>query len=77
MGSPTSALWGHLWRLDASYELEAMDAAAAEIDAVEALVERTRLPLVRWHLLRMQASAAGSPPRASSPSWPSNSATTS
>lgn len=59
VGSPTSALWGHLWRLDASYELEAMDAAAAEIDAVEALVERTRLPLVRWHLLRMQASAAG------------------
>jgi len=35
-----------------------MTAAQAEINSMQALTERTGLPLVRWHLLRRQASVA-------------------
>jgi len=35
-----------------------MPAAQAEISAMQALADRTGLPLVRWHVLRRRASAA-------------------
>ncbi|MGY1616310.1 ATP-binding protein [Geodermatophilus sp. SYSU D00691] len=57
-GQPLVELWGAKWRIDAA--LEAGDTATAEdeLARVSALARRTRLPLVRWHDLRLRASVA-------------------
>lgn len=57
-GRPLAELWGRGWRIDAAMHLGNPGAAAAELVALEALAERTGLPLVRWHVLRQQTSAA-------------------
>jgi DNA-binding CsgD family transcriptional regulator len=57
-GRPLAQLWGHVWRSDTAIHMGDMTAAQAEINAMQALAERTGLPLVRWHLLRRQASVA-------------------
>jgi len=57
-GRPLAQLWGHVWRSDTAIHMGDMAAAQAEIDSIQALAERTGLPLVRWHLLRRQASVA-------------------
>lgn len=53
---PLLALWGHKWRLDAALEVGTMTVVDEEISAVSALAGTTRLPLVRWHDLRLRAS---------------------
>jgi DNA-binding CsgD family transcriptional regulator len=55
-GQPLAELWGAKWRIDAA--LEGGDTATAEdeLARVSALAQRTRLPLVRWHDLRLRAS---------------------
>ncbi|MEU4668186.1 AAA family ATPase [Amycolatopsis sp. NPDC023774] len=53
---PLSALWGHKWRIDAAFETGAMPVVDYEISAVTALAATTRLPLVRWHDLRLRTS---------------------
>jgi DNA-binding CsgD family transcriptional regulator len=55
-GQPLAELWGAKWRIDAA--LEGGDTATAEdeLARVSALARRTRLPLVRWHDLRLRAS---------------------
>lgn len=55
-GQPLLALWGHKWRLDAAFEVGTMTAVDAELAAIGALARTTRLPLVRWHELRLRAS---------------------
>jgi DNA-binding CsgD family transcriptional regulator len=55
-GQPLLALWGHKWRLDTAFEVGTMTAVDAELAAIAALAETTRLPLVRWHELRLRAS---------------------
>ncbi len=57
-GQPLAALLGRVWRIDAAYQLMNLDAVDLEISQIAQLAEVTRLPLVRWHLLRQQASRA-------------------
>ncbi len=55
-GQPLTALWGHKWRIEAALEVGTMPAVEAELMAVKALADDTRLPLLRWHDLRLRAS---------------------
>jgi DNA-binding CsgD family transcriptional regulator/tetratricopeptide (TPR) repeat protein len=55
---PLARLWGHAWRCDCAVRRADMPAAGVEIGGIQALADRTGLPLVRWHLLRRQASLA-------------------
>ncbi|WP_163509830.1 ATP-binding protein [Fodinicola acaciae] len=55
-GQPGDALWGHLWRLTAAFEVGTMPAVDSEIASLAALVDRYGWPLARWHMLRAQAS---------------------
>jgi DNA-binding CsgD family transcriptional regulator len=57
-GQPLAAVLGHIWRIDAAYQLLNLEAVDAEILEIGQLAESTRLPLARWHLLRQQASRA-------------------
>jgi DNA-binding CsgD family transcriptional regulator len=57
-GQPLAAVLGRVWRIDAAYALLNLDAVDMEISQIAQLAETTRLPLVRWHLLRQQASRA-------------------
>jgi hypothetical protein len=57
-GQPIAAVLGRVWRIDASYQLMNLEAVDTEIALIAQLAESTRLPLVRWHLLRQQASRA-------------------
>ena len=57
-GQPLAAVLGRVWRIDAAYALLNLDAVDLEITQIAQLAEATRLPLVRWHLLRQQASRA-------------------
>jgi DNA-binding CsgD family transcriptional regulator len=57
-GRPLAQLWGHVWRSDTAIHMGDMPAAQAEISSMQALADRTGLPLVRWHLRRRQASVA-------------------
>jgi DNA-binding CsgD family transcriptional regulator len=55
---PLAAVLGRVWRIDAAYQFEDIEAVDAEIIQVARLADSTRLPLARWHLLRQQASRA-------------------
>jgi DNA-binding CsgD family transcriptional regulator len=57
-GRPLAELWGHVWRSDSAIHVGDMAAAETEIGAMQALADRTGLPLVRWHVLRRRASVA-------------------
>ncbi|MFJ7218743.1 ATP-binding protein [Amycolatopsis sp. NPDC098790] len=57
-GRPLVALWGHKWRLDAAFEVGTIPVVDAELGAISDLAATTRLPLVRWHELRLRASVA-------------------
>ncbi len=57
-GRPLVALWGHKWRLDAAFEVGTVPVVDAELTAISALAATTRLPLIRWHELRLRASVA-------------------
>jgi DNA-binding CsgD family transcriptional regulator len=57
-GRPLAELWGHVWRSDSAIHMADMAAAETEIGAMQALADRTGLPLVRWHVLRRRASVA-------------------
>jgi DNA-binding CsgD family transcriptional regulator len=55
---PLAAVLAHSWRIDAAYQLLNLEAVDAEIIQIAQLAESTRLPLIRWHLLRQQAARA-------------------
>ena len=57
-GRPDAALWGHLWRIDAEFQLGAVSDLLAELFDLASLVERIGWPLARWHLLRARATRA-------------------
>lgn len=57
-GQPLARLWARLWRLDAAYQAGDRAAVEEEVASIEALEADTRLPLARWHMLRVQASRA-------------------
>ncbi|OXM64869.1 ATP-binding protein [Amycolatopsis vastitatis] len=57
-GRPLVALWGHKWRIDAAFEVGTIPVVDAELSAISDLAATTRLPLVRWHELRLRASVA-------------------
>jgi DNA-binding CsgD family transcriptional regulator len=58
-GRPLSVALGHSWRCDAAHSLGNLEAGLAEIEAVGRLARSTRLPLIRWRHLRMQAAREG------------------
>ncbi len=58
-GRPLASLWAHIWCSDGAIHLADMAAAQREVGAMQVLADRTGLPLVRWHLLRRQATLAG------------------
>ncbi|MFF1608981.1 ATP-binding protein [Amycolatopsis sp. NPDC058278] len=55
---PLVALWGHKWRIDAAFEVGTIPVVETELTAISELAATTRLPLVRWHELRLRASVA-------------------
>jgi DNA-binding CsgD family transcriptional regulator len=55
-GQPLTALWGHKWRIDAALAAGDMATVEDELVQVTELAESTRLPLIRWHDLRLRAS---------------------
>ncbi|HEU4424525.1 MAG TPA: AAA family ATPase, partial [Pilimelia sp.] len=55
---PLARLWGHVWRSDCAVRRADLNATWVEVAGMQALADRTGLPLVRWHLLRRQASLA-------------------
>ncbi|MGY1603316.1 ATP-binding protein [Geodermatophilus sp. SYSU D00815] len=57
-GQPLAELWGAKWRIDAALEVGDTATTEDELARVTALARRTRLPLVRWHDLRLRASVA-------------------
>ena len=57
-GRPLAELWGHAWRSESAVHRCDLAAAQAEIAAIQALADRTGLPLARWHALRRRATMA-------------------
>ncbi|WP_324273342.1 hypothetical protein [Blastococcus brunescens] len=57
-GQPLAELWGAKWRIDAALETGDLATVDDELARVRALAQRTRLPLVRWHDLRLRASVS-------------------
>lgn len=53
--SARSAMWGRLWRIDASVESGQLTAAADELPALRMAVERAGGPIGTWHLDRATA----------------------
>jgi DNA-binding CsgD family transcriptional regulator len=57
-GDDHAILWGRLWRFDAFAQLGDIASVAVEADALMALADQLRSPLVRWHATRAQATLA-------------------
>ena len=57
-GRPLARLWAHVWRSDCAVRQADMTAARLEVAQMQALADRTGLPLVRWHVLCRQAALA-------------------
>ncbi len=57
-GRPLVELWAHVWRSDAALHLGDTATFANELSRMRTLLDRTGLPVVRWHWLRRTASAA-------------------
>lgn len=57
-GHPMTAALGHMWRLDAAYQLVDLAAVDDEIARLRELAATTRQPMAHWHLLRVSAARA-------------------
>ena len=55
-GRPLVELLAHVWRSDAAVRLGDLAGAFHELSEMQALAERTGLPLARWHFLRRTAT---------------------
>jgi DNA-binding CsgD family transcriptional regulator len=55
-GRPLVELLAHVWHSDAAVRLGDLAAAYEDLSEMQALAERTGLPLVRWHWLRRTAT---------------------
>ena len=56
--SARTAMWGHLWRIDALGEAGSLAAAAEEVPALQVAVEQVGGPVSAWHLVRVSAYIA-------------------
>lgn len=55
-GPPDAELWGRLWRVDAAFELGALDVVDTELGLLAALVDRLGWPIAAWHRHRLLAA---------------------
>jgi DNA-binding NarL/FixJ family response regulator len=55
-GDDDALMWGHLWRFDACAQIGDLNAVAGEVTLIDALAERMRSPLARWHAIRSRAT---------------------
>ncbi|GAA3020466.1 helix-turn-helix transcriptional regulator [Streptosporangium longisporum] len=55
-GRPMAAVRGHVWRVDAGYQLADLAAVDDEITRLGELASATRLPVARWYHLRVSAA---------------------
>ncbi|APE36253.1 hypothetical protein BOX37_22605 [Nocardia mangyaensis] len=53
---PLAQLWGYAWTADAALQRGDLTAFDAALDHIELLTDRRRLPIARWHLLRLRAT---------------------
>ncbi len=51
-------LWSYIWRIESCFAFGDLATLDAELHALGRLVDRTRWPLARWHLLSSQAARA-------------------
>lgn len=58
LGRPTVEMWEHIWHIDSLFELGRLPEVVAEIAGLRQCVERARVPVARWHLLRIEAVTA-------------------
>jgi hypothetical protein len=57
-GRPLAELWAHMWLLDNAVCRADLATGRQEVGAMRTLAGRTGLPLVRWHVLRREATIA-------------------
>jgi len=50
---PVAALWGHLWRIDAAFQLGNLAEVNRELAEVDEIARVRRSPLARWHYHRV------------------------
>ena len=55
---PVAAMWGHLWRIDAAFQLGHVQQAHAEAGELARVVEALHRPVADWHLLVVRAGLA-------------------
>ncbi len=55
-GPPDAELWGRLWRIDASFQLGAVDVVDVELGRLDGLSARLGWPIAHWHRHRMRAA---------------------
>ncbi|MFC9662722.1 ATP-binding protein [Nocardia sp. NPDC127606] len=55
---PLAQLWGYVWTADAALQRGDLLAFDNALDHIELLADRRRLPIARWHLLRLRATRA-------------------
>ncbi len=53
---PIAALWGHLWRVDAAFQLGNMNEVDRELNEIDRVARERGSPLARWHHHRYQAT---------------------
>ena len=54
-----AVLWGHLWRIDAAFQLGDLRSVERHLGDVDLLARRHRAPLARWHYERLVIARAG------------------
>jgi len=55
---PVAAMWGHLWRIDAAFQLGDLQDAHREAAELARVVEALHRPVADWHLLVVRAGLA-------------------
>lgn len=55
---PLAELWGHLWRVDAAFQLGNLPAVDEELDHIDRVATRHCSTLARWHHTRLRATRA-------------------
>ncbi|TDP43285.1 ATP-binding protein [Nocardia ignorata] len=55
---PLAQLWGYVWTADAALQRGDLPAFDNALDHIQLLADRRKLPVARWHLLRLRATRA-------------------
>ena len=58
LDDPIGAVLGHEWRITAGFLLGRLDVVDDATTSLGEIADRTRLPLARWHLLRVRSARA-------------------